>query len=82
MVVIHRAHGFRFVIYVHDHEPAHVHVHGPGRAKVQLSGLYGLPELVEAKEMKASDLRRLMREVDKQQLQFQSEWDRINGPKS
>lgn len=28
MVVIHRAYGFRFVIYTMDHEPAHIHVTG------------------------------------------------------
>ncbi|MGI4745746.1 MAG: DUF4160 domain-containing protein [Janthinobacterium lividum] len=33
MVVVHRASGFRFVIYTFDHEPAHVHVTGAGRAK-------------------------------------------------
>jgi hypothetical protein len=26
-----RALGFRFVIYTADHEPAHIHVTGPGR---------------------------------------------------
>jgi hypothetical protein len=28
MAAIHRAHGFRFVIYTFDHEPAHVHITG------------------------------------------------------
>ena len=32
MVVVHRAHGFRFAIYTLDHEPAHVHIVGE-RAK-------------------------------------------------
>jgi hypothetical protein len=26
MIVVHRAHGFRFVIYTADHEPAQIHV--------------------------------------------------------
>ena len=46
MVVIHRAHGFRFVIYTADHEPAHVHVTGAGQAKINLLGTNDEPELV------------------------------------
>ncbi len=46
MVVIHRAFGFRIVIYTSDHEPAHVHVTGPGQAKVDLIGPDGRPRLV------------------------------------
>ncbi|HWG06649.1 MAG TPA: DUF4160 domain-containing protein [Beijerinckiaceae bacterium] len=38
MVVIHRAFGFRFVIYTSDHEPAHVHITGPGQAKIKAGG--------------------------------------------
>ncbi|WP_188824116.1 DUF4160 domain-containing protein [Brucella endophytica] len=43
MVVIHRAHGFRFVIYTADHEPAHVHITGAGQAKINLFGPGGRP---------------------------------------
>ena len=43
MVVIHRARGFRFVIYRSDHEPAHVHVIGAGQAKINLLGPGGAP---------------------------------------
>lgn len=63
MVVIHRAHGFRFVIYTSDHEPAHIHVTGPGQAKINLSGPGGRPELVAVVGIKRSDMRRLMAEV-------------------
>ena len=38
MIVVHRAGGFRFVIYTSDHEPAHVHVIGDGHAKINLVG--------------------------------------------
>ena len=42
MVVVHRAHGFRFVIYRLDHEPAHVHIVGrEGQAKINLLGAGG-----------------------------------------
>ncbi len=32
MAVVHRAYGFRFVIYTFDHEPAHLHITGAGQA--------------------------------------------------
>lgn len=63
MVVIHRAHGFRFVIYTADHEPAHIHITGPGQAKINLIGPDGRPEVVSVVGIKRSDMRRLMSEV-------------------
>ena len=59
MVVVHRAHGYRFVIYTHDHEPAHVHIVGAGFAKVHLLGPDGRPEVVDVRGIKRTDLRRL-----------------------
>ena len=38
MVVLHRAHGYRFVIYIQDLESAHVHITGAGQAKINLLG--------------------------------------------
>ena len=38
MVVIHRTHGFRFVIDTADHEPDHIHVTGSGQAKINSTG--------------------------------------------
>ena len=56
MVVVHRAHGFRFVIYTLDHEPAHVHiVGGEGQAKINLLGPGGRPELVWSVGVKRSE---------------------------
>ena len=46
MVVVHRARGFRFVIYTQDHEPAHIHITGAGQAKVNLIGDDSTPVLV------------------------------------
>lgn len=63
MVVIHRAHGFRFVIYTLDHEPAHVHVVGPGQAKINLLGSDGMAEVVWSVGVKRSDMRRLIAEI-------------------
>ena len=65
MVVVHRAHGFRFVIYTLDHEPAHVHITGAGQAKINLLGPNGDPELVWSVGIKRSDMRRLFAEIDR-----------------
>jgi len=79
VVVVHRAYGFRFVIYTLDHQPAHVHVTGPGQAKVNLLGPDGRPELVYSVGIKRPDLRRLMAEVIARRESFLREWRRIHG---
>jgi hypothetical protein len=79
MIVVHRAHGFRFVIYTADHEPAHVHIAGAGQAKINLLGPGGDPEIVSSVGIKRSDLRRLMAEVSERRDHFLQEWERIHG---
>ncbi len=79
MVVVHRAFGFRFVIYTLDHQPAHVHITGAGQAKINLLGPDGEPELVSSIGVKRSDLRRLMDEVAQRKDDFLREWERIHG---
>jgi hypothetical protein len=79
MVVIHRAFGFRFVIYTLDHEPAHVHITGPGQAKINLIGRDGQLELVYSVGIKQSDMRRLLLEAAERRDEFLKEWERIHG---
>jgi hypothetical protein len=79
MVVIHRAHGYRFVIYTFDHEPAHVHITGDGQAKVNLLGPNGVPEVVYSIGIKRLDMRRLVAEVAEKHEVFLREWERIHG---
>ena len=79
MVVIHRAHGYRFVIYTLDHEPAHVHITGPGQAKINLLGQGDAPELVSSVGIKRADMRRLFAEVVERRDQFLQAWERIHG---
>lgn len=79
MVVIHRAHGFRFVIYTADHEPAHIHITGPGQAKINLVGASAKPELVWFAGIKHAQMRRLMSEVEARRDEFLAEWERIHG---
>ena len=81
MVVVHRAHGFCFVIYTQDHEPAHVHVTGPGQAKINLLGPGGAPQAVYSIGIKRFDMRRLMDEVAAHRAHFLAEWERIHGAK-
>ena len=79
MVVVHRAHGYRFVIYTNDHEPAHVHITGPGQAKINLLRPNGAPELVSSVGIKRSDVRRLFAEVVERRDEFLRAWERIHG---
>lgn len=79
MVVVHRAFGFRFVIYTQDHEPAHVHITGAGQAKINLLGRAGQPELVYSFGISRADLRRILREVVAEQAWLLKEWERIHG---
>lgn len=79
MVVVHRAHGYRFVIYTSDHEPAHVHIIGTGQAKINLGGPDGEVEIVSSVGIKRSDLRRLVAEVTERRDHFVQEWERIHG---
>ena len=79
MVLVHRALGFRFVIYTQDHEPAHVHITGPGHAKINLLGRDGAPEIVFSVGIKRGEMRRLMSVVVEQRDKFLEEWERIHG---
>ena len=79
MVVVHRAHGFRFVIYTLDHEPAHVHITGAGQAKINLLGPDGDPELVWSVGIKRSDMRGLFAEIGERREALLKEWERIHG---
>jgi len=78
-VTIFRADGLRFVIFVDDHEPAHVHVFGDGEAKINLLGLGGKPELIWADGMKRGDIRKAMKIVEEQQDAFLERWKNIHG---
>lgn len=79
MVVVHRVHGFRFVIYTADHEPAHVHITGAGQAKINLLGAGGEPEAVSSIGITRRDMRRLMAEATEHQARFLAEWEKIHG---
>ena len=79
MVTIHRAHGLSFVIFVDDHEPAHVHVFGDGQVKINLLGPDGAPTLVWVDGMKRGDVRRAMKIAAEQGEFFLTRWRDIHG---
>jgi hypothetical protein len=78
MVTIHRSHGLSIVIFTDDHEPAHVHVFGDGHVKINLISIGGGPELVFARDMKRTDIRRAMQIVVANQAAFLSKWRDIH----
>ena len=79
MVTVLRAQGLRVVIYVNDHDPAHVHVFGDGEAKINLLGTAGSPLLIWADGMSRGELRRAMRIVTEEQTALLAQWEKIHG---
>ncbi|MDE8347840.1 MAG: DUF4160 domain-containing protein [Acidocella sp.] len=67
------------IIFVDDHQPAHVHVFSDGHAKINLSGADGTPELVWAEGMTRAEIRRAMRIVVEQQRLLLARWEDIHG---
>jgi hypothetical protein len=63
MVTVHRASGMSVVIYLDDHEPAHVHVFGDGEAKIELLGPDEEPKVVWTKGMNRAEARRALAAV-------------------
>ncbi|HZP75572.1 MAG TPA: DUF4160 domain-containing protein [Pseudolabrys sp.] len=79
MVTVHRAHGFRFVIFPNDHSPPHVHVFGQGgEAKIVLEGPHGVA-LDWVAGISRGDLRRLIAEAQRERTRLIAMWRRIRG---
>ena len=79
MVTVFRSGGFRIVIFVDDHEPAHVHVYGDGVAKIAIVGRTGRSEVIYAKGMKDGDVRKALRVVDEHQTVLIQYWSELHG---
>ncbi|WP_375403570.1 DUF4160 domain-containing protein [uncultured Sphingomonas sp.] len=80
MVVVHRAFGYRFIIYKDDHDPPHVHVRAGGELKVMLCDADGDPKIVKVTgEVTRPDQRRIVREVRKQQSPLLTRWKELHG---
>lgn len=79
MVTVLRAHGLRAVIFVDDHQPAHVHVFGDGQAKINLLSADGTPQLIWTDGMTRGEVRRAMRLVNERQASLLARWEKIHG---
>lgn len=79
MITVLRAGGFRIVIFLDDHEPAHVHVFGDGEAKINLLGGNDRAELAWAVGMSHADVRKCIRLVDENRQELVARWNEIHG---
>ncbi|KQT31287.1 hypothetical protein ASG29_15090 [Sphingomonas sp. Leaf412] len=80
MVVVHRAHGCRFIVYLDDHLPAHVHVvQGRDEAKIAIGLATEDPSVIWNRGLTAATLRRVMREMKAQQATLRAKWTEIHG---
>jgi hypothetical protein len=78
MVTVHRAYGFRFVIFSNDHSPPHVHVFGQGgEAKIMLEETGGI-RLDWVVGIGRGDLRRVMQEVERERARLIVIWKQIH----
>jgi len=79
MVTVHHAFGFRFVIFVNDHEPPHVHVFGQGgEAKIDLL-VGGATVLAWVRGMSRADQRRLLAAARSRHAILLNAWRTIHG---
>jgi len=79
MVTVHRAFGFRFVIFTNDHEPPHVHLFGQGgEAKIDLLD-DGTGVVAWVNGIARSDLRRLLAEVHHRDAALVNAWRETHG---
>ena len=79
MVTIFRESGLRFVIFIDDHTPPHVHVFGDGIAKIELGTNQDGVRVVDAERMKAGDVRKAKRIVAKRRDELMMKWEEFHG---
>ncbi len=79
MVTVLRVDGFRVVIYINDHRPAHVDVFGDGEAKIDLRGADGTPAMIWADTLTRGEVRRAMRIVTEHQAFLLQRWEDIHA---
>jgi hypothetical protein len=79
MVTVHRAYGFRFVMFTNDHDPPHVHVFGQGgEAKLVLERSSGV-RIEWAAGISRTDLQKIKLEAERQQALLIQTWAKIHG---
>ena len=76
---IHRAAGFRFVIFTNDHEPAHVHAIGAGgEARIDLGVGKEAPTLAWVQGLSNAEVRRVVAEVAQERVHLRDAWVRLH----
>lgn len=65
----------RFVIYLNDHEPAHVHVYGDGEARIDKLNL----RVLSIRGMSKRDAARALMVVALNRADFLERWTKIHG---
>ena len=79
MVTVHRAFGFRFVVFTNDHSPPHIHVLGPdGEAKIVLKEPAGV-EVEWVVGIGRADMRRILQEAEHEPARLMAKWRAIHG---
>jgi hypothetical protein len=79
MVTVHRAYGFRFVIFTNDHAPPHVHVFGQGgEAKIILERRGGITVDWVA-GIKRGDLHNVVEETRRERKRLVAMWRTIHA---
>jgi len=78
LVTVHRAYGYRFVMFTNDHGPPHVHVLGHGgEAKIVLED--GGPRIDWVVSIGRGELRKIMQEAEREHVRLLKMWSRIHG---
>ena len=76
MPTVLRAHGLRFVIFVDDHPPAHVHVVGRGEARIAIADPNAVLTITG---MSKPDVARAQNVVRLHRNTLLDAWTRIHG---
>jgi hypothetical protein len=80
MPTVYRAHGLRFVVYLNDHEPAHVHaIAANGEARIELGTEDRGPQLVTVEGLSRAQARLALAEVVREQARMLAAWAQIHG---
>lgn len=80
MPTVHRAGNLRFVIFLDDHGPPHVHVFsGRAEAKILLGSDGDGPELDWARGFDRAGLRRVLVEAMVSRAKLRAAWRRVHG---
>jgi len=79
MPTVFRQDGFRFIIYLNDHQPAHVHIQkGGGEIKVDISSI-GDIRVLKLVGMKNQEALKALKLVSTHQEFLLKKWEEIHG---